>query len=267
MRLLIGDPSALGGDGAGDGDPGNLDGAALRRLYAYPDPVPPRGFVRGNMVTSVDGSVTGPDGRSESVSSPADREVFSVLRGLCDVVLVGAGTVRSEGYRMPAAKYEFADVRAARGQASAPCLAVVTRSGDVPENLLASSRRVDGSWGVVVVVPESIDGQKLSALMAALGHEAVIVAGETDVDPDIAVDALVRLGMPRVLCEGGPSLLGRMVATGRLDELCHTTSPLLAGGEGRRMLSGPELSMERSGMRLWQLIEEDGTLLARWQLS
>ncbi len=265
MRLLIGDPGVL--EALPAGDPTRLNVPALSRLYAYPDPVPVRGFVRGNMVTSVDGSVTGPDGRSESVSSESDREVFSVLRGLSDAILVGAGTARTEGYRVPAAKAEFASWRSARGQAPAPCLAVVTRSGDVPENLLTSSRRVDGSWAVVVVVPESVDKQKLAALMAALGHEHVIVAGEKDVDPHAAVDALVRLGMPRVLCEGGPSLLGQMVADGRLDELCHTTSPLLAGGDGHRMLSGSDLPLERSGLRLVQLIEKDGTLLARWQLS
>jgi hypothetical protein len=57
------------------------------------------GHVRANMVASVDGAATGGDGRSGTLGTPADARVFAVLRALADVVLVGAGTVRAEGYR------------------------------------------------------------------------------------------------------------------------------------------------------------------------
>jgi hypothetical protein len=62
-------------------------------------------------------------------------------------------------------------------------------------------------------------------------------------------------------------LLAQLTAIGRVDELCHTTSPTLAGGVGRRVLVGPALPVERSRVRLRHLLEDDGTLLARWQLS
>lgn len=254
MRLLVPDDRPV-------------DAAALHHLYAYPERLPQRGFVRANMVTSVDGSVTGPDGRSDSVSSPADRDVFAVLRGLADVVLVGAGTVRAESYRVPVAKPDFVELRAGLGQASAPCLAVVTSTGVVPENLLASSRRRDGSWSVIVLATKTVDPQRLSALMAALGDDGVVIAGDEWVDLDKAVEALVERGMPRVLCEGGPSMLAQLIAIGRVDELCQTTSPLLAGGDGLRMLTGETLPAGRSRLRLGHLLEADGTLLARWQVG
>ncbi len=265
MRLLVGD--AVAPDLLDLGDAAEVDASALHDLYAYPEQLPQGGYVRANMVTSVDGSVTGADGRSGSVSSPADREVFALLRALADVVLVGAGTARTERYRVPVTNPAFAELRAGLGLTSAPCVAVVTASGLVPDTLVtSSSRRHDGSWSAIVITTETIDPQRLSALMAALGDDGLVIAGEGRVDLDKAVDALVERGMPRVLCEGGPSLLAQLTALGRVDELCHTTSPVLAGGTGRRMLVGKNLPAERS-LRLRHLLEADGTLLARWLLS
>ncbi|MFZ0157904.1 MAG: dihydrofolate reductase family protein, partial [Kineosporiaceae bacterium] len=77
---------------------GDLEGArdatvqALADLYAYPDPVPPGGWVRANMISTLDGSATGPDSLSGSIGGPADRAVFSAVRGVADVILAGAGT-------------------------------------------------------------------------------------------------------------------------------------------------------------------------------
>ncbi|HEX6920860.1 MAG TPA: dihydrofolate reductase family protein, partial [Actinomycetes bacterium] len=84
----------------------------LVEAYAYPTGRP---WVRSNMVSSVDGSAV-VDGRSGGLSSAADKQVFGVLRGLCDVVLVGAGTARKEGYRAPRPKPDYADLRASLGQ-------------------------------------------------------------------------------------------------------------------------------------------------------
>jgi len=94
----------------------DLDREALVRLYAYPEPLPAQGWVRANMVASLDGAAHGPDGLSGSISTPSDRRVFSVLRGHADVVVAGAGTVRAEGYSRPTAKPEDAARRRAAGR-------------------------------------------------------------------------------------------------------------------------------------------------------
>ena len=77
--------------------PTQLDDDALIEVYAYPDGAG-RPYVRANMVTSLDGAAQGPDGRSGTLSSPADKRVFAMLRGLADVILVGAATARVEKY-------------------------------------------------------------------------------------------------------------------------------------------------------------------------
>ena len=73
----------------------DLTDADLDELYA----VAPRPWLRVNMVSTVDGSATGPNGKSGGINNAADKRVFDTLRRLCDCVVVGAGTARDEGYR------------------------------------------------------------------------------------------------------------------------------------------------------------------------
>ncbi len=228
---------------------------ALADLYAYPTPVPGTGWVRANMVTTLDGSASGSDGLSGTVSSAADKAVFGVLRGLADVVLVGAGTARAEGYHLPKAKPGFAERRADAGQAPAPVLAVVTRSGDLPDpdELFAP--------GTPTLAVTCAAGD-VEGLRSRVGTDRVLVAGEDDVDPAVAVAHLAARGLPRVLLEGGPRLLGRFVAAERLDELCLTLSPLLVAGAGPRIASDD--ASARLRLRVAHLVEADGVLLGRW---
>jgi riboflavin biosynthesis pyrimidine reductase len=230
---------------------------ALADLYAYPDPMPPRGWVRANMVSTLDGSASGADGVSGSVSSPVDKAAFGVLRGLADVILVGAGTVRAEGYHAPTAKPEFADRRAAVGQRPAPALAIVTRSGRLP----VDSDLFTGASPTYIVTTAAAD---LAPLRNLAGAEQVIVAGDAgdeDLDVADAVNVLAALGLGRVLLEGGPSLLGTALAANRVDELCLTWSPILVSGTGPRIATGPPA---RLTARPAHLIAAEDVLLGRW---
>ena len=66
------------------------------------------------------------------------------------------------------------------------------------------------------------------------------------VRPD-AAEALAELrerGRRRILCEGGPTLFGRLVAAGLVDELFLTLSPVLAG-DGLSLVEGETLLPHR----------------------
>ena len=67
-----------------------------------------------------------------------------------------------------------------------------------------------------------------------------------------------------MLAEGGPTLNGQLAAAGLLDELCLTLSPLLAGGDAKKILAGPAL-MPGRGWRLRSLCEQDGFLFLRYR--
>jgi riboflavin biosynthesis pyrimidine reductase len=212
----------------------------FRALYRPP----PGRHVRANFVVSTDGATT-VGGLSAGLSSPADRQLFHVLRSLCDVVLVGATTVRRENYG-GARDYD----------GHVPIVAVVSRSLDLdPQARLFTDAQVR-PW-VLTVNSAPVERR------AALADVAqVVVAGEHNVDIRTALDALAAAGFDHVLCEGGPHLLGDVVTAGVLDDLCLTVAPLMSGGAGDRMLAGLPL-VPPVALRLEHVLEEDGTLFLR----
>ncbi|MFE3287720.1 dihydrofolate reductase family protein, partial [Streptomyces sp. NPDC059233] len=102
----------------------------LAEAYAYPALGPGEHWLRANMVSTLDGAGQH-DGRSQPISGETDMRIFGTLRALADVVVVGAETVRQEGYRPARAREVFAARRAAAGQGPAPVIAVVTASMDL----------------------------------------------------------------------------------------------------------------------------------------
>jgi riboflavin biosynthesis pyrimidine reductase len=214
----------------------DLSEADLERVYA----VPRTPWLRANMVATIDGAATGASGTSGSINNGADKRVFDVLRRLADVIVVGAGTARAEGYR----------------PTDRP-LVVVSRSGVVPETL-----RDAPAGSVVVATHASSPG--LAAARAALGVEQVVVAGEGTVDLARLRAELIGRGWASSLCEGGPELLTALLAAGLVDELCVTTAPALVGGDHSRIAGPPALDVP---LRLICLVESRGTLAARWEVE
>ena len=86
--------------------------ASLYRTDAAADSAgrEPAGWLRANMVSSADGAAW-LNGRSGGLSGPADRMLFTVLRSLTDVILVGAGTASTEHYRPAQADELWAELR------------------------------------------------------------------------------------------------------------------------------------------------------------
>ncbi|MEI7054707.1 dihydrofolate reductase family protein [Nocardioides sp. CCNWLW239] len=218
----------------GDGDPTTPEG--LRAIYA-----PPRlPWLRANMVSSLDGAATGSDGRSGTVNNAVDVDVFHILRELADVVLVGAGTAIAETY-----------------EAKGTPIVVVSRRGRIPDDLRGCE---PGSVRLATVA----DAPGLAAAHDEIGAENVYVTGASEVDLPALLDRLHEQGMRHVLCEGGPALLGTLLEAGVVDELCHTITPKLLAGTGRRIVTGPPRDVPVS---LGSLIEHDGTLLGRWLVN
>lgn len=228
----------------------DLDTAALFTAYAAPRAP----WVRCNMVTSLDGAATGADGRSGSINSDADHVVFEVLRALSHVVVVGAGTIRSEGYPPLSVADPLVDLRRQHGLPDELPLVAVSNRGDVPPTLHGSR---DGR--VLLAVPASAPG--LAGARRELGADHVLVCGDDELDVAALVATLHERGWSQVLTEGGPRLLGSFLAAGQLDELCFTISPRVVGGEHPRPV-GTEGTPTDLDVEL--LVEEGGTLMGRW---
>jgi riboflavin biosynthesis pyrimidine reductase len=212
------------------------------------------------MVASLDGAaVVG--GRSAGLSSPGDRRVFWALRALADVIVVGAGTARAEGYHATRLKEPWASLGLRGSRPAAPPLALVSQSLDLDPALPLIASAPDDARTIIITC-ESSPAERRAALARAAD---VIVAGEHSVDLAAALAALADRGLGHVLCEGGPRLLSDIVAGGLLDELCLTLSPVLAGPGLVRILAGNAFPAER--LRLAHLLEEDGVLFARYEAA
>lgn len=224
--------------------------ARLAEVYAYPD----TSWVRANMITSVDGAVS-LDGRSGGLSGVADRLLFSVLRGLADVILVGAGTARAEHYGL--ARADWPTLR--EGRPEVPPIAIVT--GRLALDLDSPLLQGDSDHPRTIVLTTC---QAPADRVAAASRTAdVISTGSNRVSGKAAIAKLTELGYQRILVEGGPTLLGELLASDLLDELCMTYSPLLEGGESARMITSDQ-QISPARLQLGSVLEDDGFLLCRY---
>ncbi|MGW9630717.1 pyrimidine reductase family protein [Agromyces sp. NPDC055520] len=232
------------------------DRAGLFAAYALDDRVAPR--VRMNFVASLDGAVT-LDGRSGGLGDASDRLAMQVLRTLADVVLVGAGTVRVEGYGGLAVGEADAAWRASHGLPDQPRLAVVSSSLDLDPSSPLFTAAVTRP---IVVTHSAAPAERLAALEPVAD---VIVVGERGVDVRGMLDVLAERGLRQVLCEGGPHLFGSLLEADLVDELCLSLSPTLVGGTAGRIVRGaPEFARR---MHLVHAIPAADLVLLRYTRS
>lgn len=98
-------------------------------------------MLRLNMISSLDGAAW-VDGRSGGLGGPADQALMGVLRMLADVIMVGAGTVRIEGYQGNLIGEDASAWRLAHGLSAHPRFVVVSRRGPaLPDRLAEFAER------------------------------------------------------------------------------------------------------------------------------
>ena len=188
----------------------DLEGAALRDWLADRYALPGDAWLRLDLVGALGGQSTGASGTSEDLTGGIDRTVLGVLRAAADVVLVGAGTLRGEALPAPRTRP----------------LAVATSSGDLP-----ADRVPDGGRVLVLCPAPAADG-----LRSRLGGRAEVVPlpGDPTAEPGLITAALVERGLPRIVCEGGGRLAGRLIAAGlelmaAVPEPVHPRDPAIRG--------------------------------------
>jgi riboflavin biosynthesis pyrimidine reductase len=180
-----------------------------------------RPWVLANMVAGIDGTAA-IAGRVSSLSSPRDAQLFRRLRGLADVVLVGAQTVRQEGYGPVVLDPDLADARRVADRRP-PRMAIVSATLNLDPELPVFRDSTEDSPPIVITNATS-NLERLASTRAE-----IIVAGVERVDLTLALGKLGALGFDIVLCEGGPTLLGELIAADLLDEYCLTIAPLVGG--------------------------------------
>ena len=178
-----------------------------------------------NMVASVDGATT-LDGRVGRLTGPSDQALLRRLREESDAVLVGAATVRAEGYST-LLRHRLASAGSPRAVPRSRCCA----------------------WSAATRA--SVQGHPLRAapgpLVFLTSEDAPLPAAEREVlalrapekssgEPITLRPLLARLraeqGVERVVCEGGSTLNAALLAEGVVGELFVAISPLIAREPG-----------------------------------
>jgi riboflavin biosynthesis pyrimidine reductase len=230
--------------------------------------------VVANFVESLDGVVAVPGlDRSHAVigdKSEADRFVLALLRACADAVVVGSGTLRSSPqgtWRIdkayPPATAALAELRARRGRSKQPLVVVVTTGAslDAAHPVLESGALVLTTEAAAAGLRESVPG----------ASEVVAVTDGATVDLAAGLDLLRERGSSVILTEAGPSMFGSFVASGLVDELFLTVSPVLAGrGSDARLglVEGIELlPQSRVTGRLRSVRTHDSHLFLRYKLT
>lgn len=213
-----------------------------------------RPYVVLNMIASLDGRAS-LAGHSGGLGGETDRAIFHRLRTQVDGILVGAETVRVERYGRPVRSEELQALRARDGLAPNPPIVIVSArlalSSDLP--LLADP-------GARVICITAAEG----AIEGAAAQVEYLRVGD---DLRLAMGLLrERHGIRSLLCEGGPTLNGYLLAAGLVDELYLSLSPMLVGaGEAPTLVTGPALPAPLDCEALW-IAEADGALFTRWRV-
>lgn len=219
-----------------------LDGVALGEWLARRYALEGAEWLRLNLITALGGEITGPSGGSNDLAGGIDRRLLHVLRAAADVVLVGAASVRAEGYTMPR---------------RAP-LAVATTSGDLAGRRFPAELQ---PGRLLVVCPESAR----SRVEAELGGRAAVlsVPHGSGGSARAVVTALRDAGYGRIVCEGGGHLVSGLVASRVVDEFDHSIAPVLVS-PGAPLSTG-DLPLTRASL-VGLLLDQTDRIYARWAL-
>lgn len=215
-----------------------------------------RRWVRANFVASLDGAATH-HGKAGPLGDPEDQRVLLALRQLADVVVVGAGTVRAEGYGGLGLDDAAIAWRRERGLPDIPALAIVSSALDLDPG--AEVFTAPGPRPIVLTHDASPAGGR-----ERLGEVAEVVrCGARRVDPVRALAELEARGLHQVLSEGGSRLFATLIEADLVDELCLSLAPLLEAGPAGRIAQGA-VTVQRD-MRLGHVLRGEQILFLRYE--
>jgi diaminohydroxyphosphoribosylaminopyrimidine deaminase/5-amino-6-(5-phosphoribosylamino)uracil reductase len=197
-----------------------------------------RPYVTLKMAASLDGYVAAQAGTQHWLTGPQARERVRDLRVEHDAVMVGAGTIRVDDPLLTVRPHTtrrkpYARVVVCETDAIPATSRVLAAPPDAPP---------DAYRPTIVLAPGGARAQ-----FAALEPLAqVVYAGDDDaprLDLAAALTALRSLDISTVLCEGGPTLAGRLLAGGLVQRIVWLLAPTFLRGEGAvPALAGADLA-------------------------
>jgi riboflavin-specific deaminase-like protein len=225
----------------------------LHGLDLKPLALPSRPYLILNFATTLDGRAA-IDGRSGPIGSETDTEMLQRLRTRVDAVMIGAGTMRAERYGRIVSDPHLRAYRERTLLTHDPLAVIVSNRLELPWD---AGLFTDGGGRVVIFTASDKEAPETNTPVTVVRHP-------DGVELDRALEWLLKeRGICSVLCEGGPTLHGRLREGGLADELFLTIAPKIAGGEGPRVLEGALTDVDQ--VELAWLLESKGELFARYR--
>ena len=187
-----------------------------------------RPFVIGQLGQSLDGRIATLSGESKYINGTAALDHLHRLRAEVDAVVVGAGTIEADD--------PLLTVRRVTGRS--PARVVID-----PRGRLAAGRR----W-------QNVDGAQIFVITAATSTacHAMPIRLDTEADGMIAparmIEALAKLGLRKILIEGGATTISRFIDAGCMDRLHILMAPIILGS-GRQGLDLAPIERLRDALR------------------
>ena len=238
--------------------PGPVKGATDAQLlswYTHPPTGSPR--VSFNFVSSLDGAAT-LTGRSGGLGNAADRRIMGLIRRTTDILLLGAGTVRTEGYSGDLIGTAGAQWRTSQGKSGHPALAVVSGSLRIDPDLPFFATAAEPPLVITTAEANRVRRKALEKVAE------VVTCGQRHLDVDLLIKELERRGHSRIHSEGGPRLFVTFQQAGRVDELCLSVSPLLTAGPGPRIGASSQEDLPPRRMHLQHVLRCGDMLFLRY---
>lgn len=221
-----------------------------------------RPFVYTNYVTSIDGriAIPRPQGKGMMVpketSNDRDWRLFQELAVQADCVISSGRYLRDyvEGKAQEILRVydepRFADLghwREARGLPPYPALVIISGSLDfpIPPFLTQEGRQV------VVITHGAADPARVARLEGEGAR--VVVAGESEVRGQAAIDAMGELGYQTIYMATGPRVHHLLLADNALDRLYTTVAHRLLGGQPFSSIVEGDVLQPAVGLRLHTL--------------
>ncbi|SFA71615.1 diaminohydroxyphosphoribosylaminopyrimidine deaminase / 5-amino-6-(5-phosphoribosylamino)uracil reductase [Poseidonocella pacifica] len=180
-----------------------------------------RPHVTLKLATSLDGRIATATGESKWITGPEARRAVHAMRARCDAVMIGAGTARADDPSLT--------VRGL-GPMGQPVRIVVSRRADVP--LMGKLARTARDVPVWLCHGEDA-AHEFTTAWEGLGARLIpvpVVGGQ--IDPEALLQALGRVGLTSIFCEGGGALAASLLHADLVDEFVGFSAGLAIGAEG-----------------------------------
>ena len=189
-----------------------------------------RPYVFINVAMTADGKIDTFQRKGSAISSKRDKERVDKLRAEADAVMVGGRTLLDEDPKLTVKAEALREERVKRGLTPNPVkVGVVTKA----EFKTHSEFLHEGGGRIVIFTTHHTSKERLEALRAPEYKDRVEVfvhAGER-VDLREMMHTLKKLGINRLMVEGGATLNFELIRLGLVDEISAYVSPMIFGGE------------------------------------